>query len=162
MKIMRYMSIMRSPIPTRYLLVVAALLAALLAFSIVTEAISGGVHTLPPPAIGAWQPTALGNGQFVFTPISAHITPGVAYRFSIFTHCPLLPSYVDFDGSFWDSAGPEPVTDGYGGGPPGFEQPYDQGVMTLVAPDRAEYRSQKGQIMRFTRHAGTITASPCS
>jgi len=160
MKVMRYMSIMRRPVPSRFLLVVLALLVALLVFSLVTEAISGGVHALP-AAVGVSNPVALGNGQYVFTPTSAHVTPGVAYRFSILTHCPLLPSYVDFDGSFWDSAGPEPVTDGYGGGPPGFAQPFDQGVMTLVAPDRAEYRSQKGEVMRFTRHAGTFTASLC-
>ena len=161
MKILRYMSITRTPIPSRYLLVVAALLAALLAFSLLTEAISGGVHALP-AANSVSHPVDLGNGHFVFTPTSARVTPGVAYRFSIFTHCPLLPSYVDFDGSFWDSAGPEPVTDGYGGGPPGFQQPYDQGVMTLVAHDRAEYRSQKGKVMRFTRHPGTVIASLCS
>jgi hypothetical protein len=161
MRVMRYMSVMRKPIPSRYLLVVLALLVGLLAFTLVTEAISGGVHSLP-AANSVSHPVDLGNGKFVFTPTSAHVTPGVAYRFSIFTHCPLTPADVDFDGSFWDPAGPTPVTDGYGGGPPGFEQPSDQGVMTLVAPDRAEYRSQKGEVMRFTRHPGTIIASMCS
>jgi hypothetical protein len=155
-------SVTRLPIRNRALPVVVVVLGILLAVAIVVGSTSSSPQSLPAPA-GASQPQALGDGRFSYTPNSAQVIIGLAYRFTLYTHCGLdLPVVLDFDGSFWDPAGPGPATDASGGAPAGFRQPFDHGVITLVSTNVAEYRSEGGQLMRFKRHPGTRIASPCS
>jgi hypothetical protein len=145
--------------PTKGLLVAVIALALLLIVVTVTGV--GSVRDLPAPANAA-APQALGNGEFLYSPRSSRVTIGAHYRFQLYTHCGLdWPIAVDFDGSFWDPAGPGPASDGNGNPPPGYGNPFDHGVMTLRSQDLAEYRSAGGPVMRFSRHPGTRRAYAC-
>ncbi len=117
--------------------------------------------SLPPPANSS-EPQPVGStGQFVFYPNSGHVTQGVAYYFRLYTHCGLnYPTGPDFDGSFWESSGAG--DDGSGNPPPRFGNPFDNGTITLLSANLAEYRSAQGVLIRFTRHGGSKVASPCS
>ena len=72
---------------------------------------------------------------------------------------PSGPTVVDFDESLWLPVGAEPYevanppVDGNG--------PADTGTMTLVAPDRAEYRSDRGSVFTFERHGDEFTFEGC-
>lgn len=117
--------------------------------------------SLPPLASSSEPQPAGSTGRFVFYPNSGPVAQGVAYWFRLYTHCGLnYPTGPDFDGSFWDSTGA--ADDGSGNPPPGFGNPFDNGTMTLLSANLAEYRSSQGVTMRFTRHSGSKVASPCS
>ena len=139
---------------------VAALLILLLV-ALVIEGRSAGVRDLP-PASGAPAAQPLGNGQFRFFPRSTHVGLGVRYRFMLYTHCGLdNPVAVDFDGSFWDETGPMPASDGNGNPPPGFGNPFDKGVMTLISPVSARYLGTGGSVVSYQRHPGPRVAGLC-
>ena len=69
------------------------------------------------------------------------------------------PTLADFDKSLWLPIGADPadlmdladVADG----------PGDTATMTLVAADRAEYRSDRGPVFTFARHGDTYTFEGC-
>lgn len=146
--------------PTKGLVVAVIVLVVLLVIATITEGAS--VRDLPAPA-SASAPLAVGNGQYIFFPQSSHVTIGVHYRFTLFTHCGLeWPVAVDFDGSFWRPIGPGPASDGNGNPPPGFANPVDHGIMTLLSPTLAEYRTSSGTAMRFSRRTGEQRAAMCS
>lgn len=136
-------------------------LVALLALILVAAALSTrGVRDLPPARTLA-PPQATSSGRYIYTPRSGHVNVNVAYRLTIFTHCGLdWATAVDFDGSFWDPSGD--AGQGTGKPPPGFDNPTDTGVMTLVGPNTAIYRSEHGSIVQFQRHPGPRAAVPCS
>jgi hypothetical protein len=115
-----------------------------------------------PTTANSHEPQPAGStGRFVFYPSSGHVTQGVAYQFRLYTHCGLnYPTGPDFDGSFWESVGAG--DDGSANPPPGFGNPFDNGTMTLLSANLAEYRSSQGVVMRFTRQSGSRVASPCS
>lgn len=156
-----YMSIARTPFPTRALLLVTVILVAFLIIAAITEAKgASGPRPLPPPAAST-APKALGNGQFLFYPQSARVKSGVPYRFSILTHCGLdFPIAVDFDGSFWSLPSGSPWSSG--NAPPGFGNPTDRGVIILTSPTQAEYHSANGQLVLFQRHSGAVITALCS
>jgi hypothetical protein len=117
---------------------------------------------LTPLVAGAPTPQALGNGQFRYFPQSARVKPGATYTIRIYTHCGLdFPTAVDFDGSFWDPAGPGLPSDGSGNPPAGFGNPTDTGTITLLKPGLASYQSQAGGTMNFTRHVGPVIGTGC-
>jgi hypothetical protein len=72
---------------------------------------------------------------------------------------PAGPTFADFDESLWFpvEADPfhfvSPTVDGIG--------PADSGTMTLVAPDRAEYRTHGGQLFTFERAGNEFTFEGC-
>jgi hypothetical protein len=57
-----------------------------------------------------------------------------------------------FDGRLW-LADP-PLTDGSGNPQSGWGNPADEGTMTLVSADRAEFRSEGGNVARFVPARG--------
>lgn len=69
------------------------------------------------------------------------------------------PTVMDFDQSLWLPVGSDPaelvsladIADG----------PGDTGSIALVAPDRAEYRSDRGPVFTFARHGDTFTFEGC-
>jgi hypothetical protein len=65
---------------------------------------------------------------------------GRAYGFQLFVHCGVLGTR--FDGRNWDAD--PPLTDGSGNPPPGWDENTEEGTMTLVAADRAVFRSASG------------------
>ena len=156
----RMASIGRYRFPTKGLVVAVFVLGVLLIVATITG--GGSVRDLPAPANAA-APQALGNGQYLYSPRSSRVSIGTHYRFQLYTHCGLdWPAAVDFDGSFWDPTGPGPASDGNGNPPRGYGDPLDDGVMTLLSPNQAEYRSARGPVMRFSRHPGAQRASPCA
>jgi hypothetical protein len=116
---------------------------------------------LPGPANSHEPQPVNSTGQYVFYAHSGNITQGVRYQFRLYTHCGLnVPTGPDFDGSFWTTAGPG--DDGSGNPPAGFGNPFDNGTMTLISANVAEYRASSGAIVRFTRQASTKTGGLCS
>ncbi|MDQ6709754.1 MAG: hypothetical protein M3Z11_04270 [Candidatus Dormibacteraeota bacterium] len=155
----RVVSVSRMQIPTRVLLLAVVVLAVLLAAALVVEGRSSAVRDLPPATLSI-PPQALANGQYRFVPHSAHVTPGVHYRFPLYTHCGLdYPVAVDFDGSYWDPTGK--ASGGNGNPPPGYGNAIDNGIMTLISPTSARYQSQNGMVMNFTRHPGSRVSGLC-
>lgn len=71
---------------------------------------------------------------------------GVAYPLELYTHCGVLSAR--FDGRDWNAD--PPLLDQYGANPPpGWGNPFDQGTMTLLGPNLAEFRSGAGEVARF-------------
>ena len=158
----RSASVTRWHVPTSALVIGVVVLTVMLVAAIVFEIASSGARSLPPQT-GGLETQPLANGQFRFFPRSARITLGVPYRFNLYTHCGLdWPPAVDFDGSLWDPIGPGAVSDGSGSPPAGYGNPYDQGVMTLISPTLARYRSSGELVIQFSRHAGPRVSSACS
>lgn len=84
---------------------------------------------------------------------------GVDYPISIYTHCGLDRSRIDFDGSFWDPIGE--TSDGQGNPPAGYDNPYDGGVIRLLPDGTAEYTSSQGVRLRLERSSGERSFEPC-
>jgi hypothetical protein len=104
---------------------------------------------LPSPTM---EPVTQGNentGRYKALPSSARIEEGVVYEFKIYTHCGLDAAPVDFDGSFWEFEGG--VDDTPGSAPEGWGDPFDSGVITLVAENKAEFDNLDGGVVTFTR-----------
>lgn len=103
---------------------------------------------LPPPVIADnVQQFADGKGRIV--PGSARVEPGVLYAFRLYTHCGIPPHVFDFDGSFWQAAGP--TSDGTGNPPAGLGNPFDDGTITLRGANEAVFRSAGGIEIQLTR-----------
>jgi hypothetical protein len=83
-------------------------------------------------------------------PCAAGVERGVAYPYVLYTHCGILSA--SFDGRLW-LADP-PLTDGSGNPQPGWGNPAEEGTMTLVSADRAEFRSEGGNVARFVPARG--------
>jgi hypothetical protein len=148
--------------PTKVLLVAVVALTVVLVAAIIDEVASSGVRSLP-AAVSNAGPQDLGDGRFRFFPHSGHASVGVPYRFPLYTHCGLnWPLAMDFDGSFWDSIGAGPASDGSGNPPPRYGNPYDQGTVTLISPTLTQYRSSTGAVSQWSRHAGAQISSTCS
>jgi hypothetical protein len=105
-----------------------------------------------------WSSTPLPNGMWRTWPASSPARPGVAYAFTLYTHCGLDHS-VDFDESLWKSIGP--ADDGQGNPPAGFNNPFDEGTMTLEAGDVAVFRGAHGGEARFSRFDGPKDIPGC-
>jgi hypothetical protein len=88
----------------------------------------------------------------VLSPHSAPASVGVAYPFTLLTHCG-IDYFVDFDASLWDLAPTQP-----GGSirPSGLGDPFQKGSMTLVDTNTAHFDWSGGRI-NFIRHPGTKT-----
>jgi len=84
---------------------------------------------------------------------------GIDYPISIYTHCGLDRSRIDFDGSFWDPIGE--TSDGQGNPPAGYDNPYDGGVIRLLADGTGEYTSSQGVLLRLERHNAATAFKPC-
>lgn len=94
-------------------------------------------------------------------PRSSPAAAGASYEI-VFPGCggePDGPSIVDFDGSLWLPVGADPaeVADASAEG----DAYADKGSITLVAPDQAEYRSDRGRVFEFERQPGNVTFEGC-
>jgi hypothetical protein len=158
----RVASVTRWQMPTPVLVAAVAVLAIVLAAAIIDEIVSPGVRSLP-PQVASVEAQPVGNGQFRFSPRSGRVSPGVPYRFQLYTHCGLgWPLAMDFDGSFWSPVAPGPASDGSGNPPAGYGNPYDEGTITLISSTLAQYRTSTGTVSQWSRRAGPQISSPCS
>jgi len=83
-------------------------------------------------------------------PCAAGVDLGLEYPYVLYTHCGVLSAY--FDGRLWLAR--PPLSDGSGNPPPAWGNPSDRGTMTLVSEDRAEFRSENGNVARFVPALG--------
>lgn len=95
----------------------------------------------------------LPNEQVRIWPRSSRVEAGIRYRITVYTHCG-LDYLLDFDGSFWDSAQAAPSE-------AAWDDPDDDGVITLDSENEAIYRSSKGFEFRLTRHPGPKAVYLC-
>jgi hypothetical protein len=94
-----------------------------------------------------------------YAPVTGPSMVGVPEKFELWTDCGLAESAVDFDESMWVPVGVDP---GELYRPPaGVDRPFDTGTMTLVTPDRAEFRSHHGRVFTFERHEGDLLRHDC-
>jgi len=103
-------------------------------------------------------PEALVNGLIRFWPRSEPVPMGTSQRFRLYTHCG-LDALIDFAGRLWDPVGP--TSDGNGNPPPGFGNPFDDGVITLVSPVEARFVSEFGVALALTAHVGPKDLPAC-
>jgi hypothetical protein len=78
--------------------------------------------------------------------------PRPSTSFELYTHCGVERSLIRFDGSYWRalSAPSGPLAD-----------PFDQGTMTLLSADRAEYVSDSGTTVLLERLSARPSFVPC-
>ncbi len=99
----------------------------------------------PTPAPRLLLPGGLCGPGTVELPCGPGVETGKAYSFTLYTHCGVRRAY--FDGHWW-LAGPM-LSDGNGNPPPGWGNPYDQGMMELVTEDLARFTSETGMVAEF-------------
>jgi hypothetical protein len=145
----------------KILLVAAVVLVIGLLAALALQAMASVPRDLP-PAWGAPKAEPVGDGQFRVFPQSAPVEVGVPYRMQLYTHCGLdWPLAVDFDRSYWDPIGPGLASDGSANPPISYGNPFDHGTMTLKTRTLAQYRSDGGATMMFSRHPGPRVAYLC-
>lgn len=85
-------------------------------------------------------------------------TSGVPYR--LYTHCGVI--YADFEGTRY-YADP-PSSDGNGNPLPGWNNPYDDGTMTVIDANTVLFTDSRGNRAQFSTHpaSGIPTIYPCS
>lgn len=85
-------------------------------------------------------------------PGSVDVDVGVRYRYTAYTHCGIGHS-LDFDGSFWRPLGADDAE---------LDDPFEQGVITLVSENEAEFESSStGATVLLERLHGPQVISPC-
>lgn len=80
---------------------------------------------------------------------------GEIYDYSLLVHCGV--EWARIDGVWWKT---EPLNDGTGNPPPGWENPYTAGTMTLIGEDDARFDGPAG-IVEFTRTDLVDNPQPC-
>ena len=90
----------------------------------------------------------------VVTPESGPASVGSSAPYTVYVGCGFRQSVFDLDGSLWVPIGVsnEDLTKT----PSGFVGPDDAGTLSLVAPDKVEYRSSQGRVIELVRHAGDL------
>lgn len=78
-------------------------------------------------------------------PCGSGVDPGVGYRYKLLTHCGI--EYAYFDGRFW-LADPK-LDDGSGNPPAGWDNPFAEGVMTLLPGDEARFTDDEERTVVF-------------
>jgi hypothetical protein len=121
---------------------------------------SESIKPLPSPTTTPREPVLVKGGRVRLWPSSPNVEPEIVYRFMLLTHCGLDRSYPDFDSSFWRYVGTGPS--GGINAPPGFGNPIDEGTMTLLDEETAEFRSPSGKVARFGRIGGPIEILACA
>ena len=106
----------------------------------------GGAEPLPAPTSEDLKTKEVANG-YKYWPTSGTVEMGVEYEFDSH-HCG-LQWLTDFDGSFW-------IPEEAPGKDPDFYYNQDQGTMTLVSANTAEYRSSTGEVAELHRYEGPI------
>lgn len=82
---------------------------------------------------------------------------GVAYPFDLLTHCGIVGANVG--GVYFVAE--QPLTNGPGGRPAGWDNPYQRGTMTLVSAQEAVFHDAAGHTVRFRAHPNTAGIQPC-
>jgi hypothetical protein len=84
------------------------------------------------------------------------IAVGESQPYRLFTHCGVLTAAIN-DTTFY--ADPE-LSDGNANPPPGWGNPFDDGVMTLTTATTADFSDHQGNHAHFTSKLSRPTPSP--
>ena len=94
-----------------------------------------------------------------YAPHSDPIEVGHSVRQIVATECGLDNAVFDIDGSLWV---PTVISaEDREGVPAGFEADNDNGLLTLVSEDEAEYRSSQGRVVTLRRLSGNLVVQDC-
>lgn len=90
-------------------------------------------------------------------PCVAGMSPGTRYPYALEVHCGVADLYAD--GQRWVPDAGQTLDDGSGNPPPGLDDPFDRGTVTLEKPGvRLEWASRRGH--RFSFHPRTSSDAP--
>ena len=108
---------------------------------------------------GASSPTAVPVPKSPHDLLTVPTSPtvGVAYPFDLLTHCGVVGA--DVGGVYF--AAEQPLTDGPGGRPAGWANPFQRGTMTLLSPTEAQFTDTAGHTARFHVDPNTKPPVPC-
>ena len=73
-----------------------------------------------------------------------------AAPYSLYTHCGIKEALVD--GTYF--AADTPLSDGNGNPPAGWDNPYQQGNITLLSPSVAVFQDVRGHVVQFHARPG--------
>lgn len=76
-------------------------------------------------------------------PYAAGAALSIPYEYQLYTHCGIHSAKID--GRWWVFEG-EPLSDGNGGAPPGWSDPYHAGLITLESRERATFSSSEKRL----------------
>lgn len=79
----------------------------------------------------------------------AEMTPA-ATPYHLYTHCGI--SELRLGDEFFEL--PAPLDDGSGNPPPGWGNPYHDGIVTRLSPTEVEFRDPSGRVLRFDLRPG--------
>lgn len=94
----------------------------------------------------------------VYEPLSPPAEIGVPVEGTFFTECGLHQTVFDLDGSLWAPVDLDPADRRP---PDGVRSPTDTGSLTLLAPNRAQYRSSMGRVFELQRREAELRVSDC-
>jgi hypothetical protein len=84
---------------------------------------------------------------------TATAAAGSAHPFMLYTHCGIDEARIG--GRYYEAV--HPLSDGNGNPPPGWDNPYQRGTMTLLPPDEALFRDDAGHQVLFRLLSGART-----
>lgn len=93
-----------------------------------------------------------------YVPLSEPVPIGTSVQQSFFTGCGLGQTVFDLDGSLWQ---PRDLDLEVTTPPPGVDSPNDEGTITLLSPDLAEFTSSVGGTFALVRRPGTLAVQGC-
>ncbi|HVF04333.1 MAG TPA: hypothetical protein VNA20_05810 [Frankiaceae bacterium] len=85
------------------------------------------------------------SGYLHPAPMGEGMETGRWYRYDLYTHCGI--EFAQFDGRHWRT---ERLDDGSNNPPPGWNNPYQSGIVALLDRDLAEFRGHNGKTLHFT------------
>lgn len=91
-------------------------------------------------------------------PHSSPTTIGSSVQGTFFTGCGLHQTVFDIDGSLW---APRDLEASESAAPPGVATPQDDGTLSLVQRDLAEYTSSQGVTFALVRRPGSLVQRDC-
>jgi hypothetical protein len=89
--------------------------------------------------------------------LPAPVEVGVQYPFDLYTHCGVLGADID---GLWFAADP-PLAEEYRP-PAGWDDPYQRGTLTLLAPGEAVFRDDVGHELRLVAAPGPTRPPACA
>ncbi|HWH32716.1 MAG TPA: hypothetical protein VNU01_08590 [Egibacteraceae bacterium] len=81
---------------------------------------------------------------------------GQPYLYRLYTHCGIEATW--WNGAWWDAD--PPLSDGSGNPPPGWGNPYQDGVIVQVSETRLEFTGDEGQRAAFRPRPADVGAPP--
>ena len=121
------------------------------------SATSAGTGTTTRGVAGS--PTAVPGPESPHDLLTVPASPavGVAYPFDLLTHCGVVGA--DIGGVYF--AAEQPLTDGPGGRPAGWANPFQRGTMTLLNGTEAQFTDTTGHTARFHADPNAKPPAPC-